>query len=145
MADLGNVMFILILDQGRVTIKKNMSGWGDDVLTDVLGPMAQTIFLPHLVENAIIQQETEDRLQHRSRRGDGNQETFVFDRDGRLWQEYTLRAFSFLGEIERVQRIRFSDFKPIPDWPVPYPHRIEVDDEIHGFKARISVRSLTPN
>ncbi|OVE78312.1 hypothetical protein BVX99_00225 [bacterium F16] len=143
MTDLGGVMFAMTCDQGVVTIKKNPSGWDDSVLTTVIAPIMQTIFLPQLTEYAIIKKDSGGNLLHQSRRQDGSLETFVFDSKGGQWNAHTLRSYMLFGEIERIRRIRFQEFKPLADWPAPFPHRIDIDDERHGFKATISVRSLT--
>ena len=136
-------MFGMVVGPGGVIIKKTSPGWSESALKKTLAPLILTIFLPKLEEKGVVQQDSDSLSQHRSRRQDGSQETFTFDSKDRYWRRHELRTFRFFGELEYLRRIQFNDYRPVDGWSKHFPHAVEVDDEKNGYKARITVRTVT--
>ena len=142
LTDLGNVMFAAASQGRRVGIIKNNSGWPDEVISDIVIPLCRTVTMRSLSKDCIVQKLPSGRRCYRSIDKRMEVVEVYLNEAGDGVSMILMRRFAWFGEKEYVCRIRVTESGSFPGQSRARPKRLEIVDEIGGYRAEINISSL---
>ncbi len=144
LSDLGSVMLTATWDiRSGVVIQKNTSGWSDDTVRETLIRDLVRIFFPEIPPNHAVRR-AQDRVSVLAFSAKDDKEMFVFDRHSGRPLAYHQKTLRFFGEFEQDYQIEWQDWKTLKPWERAIPVLAVIDDAANSYRARVAVRSITP-